>query len=177
MRKAASELSFIDAGVHHLGERGQPGAGLDKAGWPNHHVVVFRQVASALPGRLKQFSLVDLELQIASYENVSVLRCRGKLTYGPETNELVRTARQVLETTKEIVLQMADVTQIDSGGVGALGAVLISARNRDAEIKLATLHPRVAEVLRITGLELLFDIRSSESEAIAAFSTQRALAR
>jgi anti-sigma B factor antagonist len=120
---------------------------------------------------------VDLELQIASYENVSVLRCRGKLTYGPETNELVRTARQALETAKEIVLQMAEVTQIDSGGVGALGTVLISARNRNAEVKLATLHPRVAEVLRITGLELLFDIRTSESEAIVAFLTKRTLAR
>ena len=118
-------------------------------------------------------SLVGLALEIVSCENVSVLRCRGRLTYGSETNELVRTARQVLETTKEIVLQMAEVTQIDSGGVGALGSVLISARNRDAEVKLATLHPRVAEVLRITGLELLFDIRTSESEAIAAFSSQR----
>lgn len=120
---------------------------------------------------------MGLELQIVRNENVSVLRCRGKLIYGPETNELVRTARQVLETTKEIVLQMAEVTQIDSGGVGALGSVLISARNRDAEVKLATLHPRVAEVLRITGLELLFDIRASENEAITAFLTQRPLVR
>ena len=83
---------------------------------------------------------MGLALQIVSCENVSVIRCRGKLTYGPETNELVRTARQVLETTKQIVLQMAEVTQIDSGGIGALGSVLISARNRDAEVKLATLH-------------------------------------
>jgi len=126
-------------------------------------------------GRLRtkaNFSRVSLEFQIVSYESVSVLRCRGKLTYGPETNELISTARQVLETTKEVVLQMAEVTQIDSGGVGALGSVLISARHRNAEVKLATLHPRVAEVLRITGLELLFDIRTSESEAIAAFSTE-----
>ena len=94
-------------------------------------------------GRLRtkaNFSRVSLEFQIVSYESVSVLRCRGKLTYGPETNELISTARQVLETTKEVVLQMAEVTQIDSGGIGALGSVLISARNRDAEVKLATLH-------------------------------------
>jgi anti-sigma B factor antagonist len=120
---------------------------------------------------------VDLELQIASYENVSVLRCRGRLTYGPESVELVRAARQALETTKEIVLQMADVTQVDSGGVGALGSVLITARKRDAEIKLAALQPRVAAVLRITGLDLLFDIHPSESEAVAAFLTKRAVAR
>jgi anti-sigma B factor antagonist len=118
---------------------------------------------------------VNLELQIASYENVSILRCRGRLIYGPETNELVHTARLVFETSKEIVLQMAEVTQIDSGGVGALGSVLISARHRDAEVKLATLHPRVAEVLRITGLDLLFDIHPTESEAIAAFLTKKVL--
>ena len=112
---------------------------------------------------------MDLELQIASLENVPVLRCRGRLTYGPETAELLRAARQTLETSKEIVLQMAGVTQIDSGGVGALGAAFVAAHNREAEIKLADLHPRVAEVLRITGLDLLFDIRKSESEAVAAF--------
>jgi anti-sigma B factor antagonist len=104
---------------------------------------------------------VELELQIAAFENVSLLRCRGRLTYGPETVEFVRATRQTLETTKEIVLQMAEVTRIDSGGVGALGSVLITARKRNAEIKLAMLHPRVAEVLRITGLELLFDIHTS----------------
>ena len=112
---------------------------------------------------------MELELQIASHEKVSIIRCRGRLTYGPETEELARAGRQALETTKKLVLQMADVTQIDSGGVGALGAVFIAAHNRDAEIKLAALHPRVAEVLRITGLDLLFDIRKSESEAVTAF--------
>ena len=138
---------------------------------------------SALPSeivssrRTQSVSLMDLELQIASYENVSVLRCRGRLTYGPESVELVRAARQALETTREIVLQMADVTQVDSGGVGALGSILITARKRDAEIKLAALAPRVAAVLRITGLDLLFDIHTSESEAVAAFLTKRAVAR
>jgi anti-anti-sigma factor len=99
------------------------------------------------------------------------------MTYGPETVEFVRATRQALETTREIVLQMAEVTRIDSGGVGALGSVLITARKRNAEIKLAMLHPRVAEVLRITGLELLFDIHTSESEAVAAFSTKGDVAR
>ena len=120
---------------------------------------------------------VELELQIAACENVSVLRWRGKLAYGPETVEFVRATRQALETTGEIVLQMAEVTRIDSGGVGALGSVLITARKRNAEIKLATLHPRVAEVLRITGLDLLFDIHSSEGEAVAAFSRKSDVAR
>ena len=117
---------------------------------------------------------MDLEIQIASCRNVSVLRCRGRLVYGPATEELARATRQVLETAKEIVLQMADVAQIDSGGVGALGTAFVTAHNRAAEIKLAALHPKVKEVLRITGLDLLFDIRSSESEAVAAFLAKEA---
>lgn len=112
---------------------------------------------------------MELELEVASRGEISIIRCRGRLTYGPEAEELTRAARQALEASKKILLQMAGVTQIDSGGVGALGAVFIAAHNRDGEIKLSALHPRVAEVLRITGLDLLFDIRKSEAEAITAF--------
>jgi anti-sigma B factor antagonist len=114
-------------------------------------------------------SSMEFEVQYGSRDNVSILRCRGRLIYGPEAEEFVRAVRQALQSGKEIVLHMADVTQIDSGGVGALGTAFTSAHNRGAEIKLAALNPRVAEVLRITGLELLFDRRDSESEAIAAF--------
>ena len=66
-------------------------------------------------------------------------------------------------------MQMASVTQIDGGGVDALGEAFVAAHNRDAEIKLAALSPRVAEVLRITGLDLLFDTHTSEADAVKAF--------
>ena len=113
---------------------------------------------------------MDLELQIVTLASVAVVRCRGRLIYGQEAAELDHTLRTVLETTKQIVLQMADVIQIDSGGVGALGAAFMAAHNREGVIKLVNLTPRVAEVLRITGLERLFDIYDSETEAIEAFS-------
>jgi len=112
---------------------------------------------------------MDFELKVTTKQNVTVVYCRGRLVFGPEATEFTRAVRQVLGVAKEIVLQMADVTHIDSSGVGALGAAFTTAHKREAEIKLAALHPRVVEVLRITGLELLFDIRKSESEAVAAF--------
>lgn len=112
---------------------------------------------------------VDLELQIVSHASVALVRCRGRLIYGPEASELVSTLRMLLDTTKQIVLQLAEVTHIDSGGVGALGAAFMAAHNRKAEIKLATLSPRVEEVLHITALERLFDIHRSETEAVEAF--------
>jgi len=47
----------------------------------------------------------------------------------------------------------------------------VAAHNREAEIKLAALSPRVREVLRITALEWLFEIHNSETEAVEAFSS------
>ena len=61
--------------------------------------------------------------------SVAVIRCRGRLICGQEAAELVRTFRQLLDTTKQIILQLADVTQIDSGGVGALGEASVAAHN------------------------------------------------
>jgi anti-sigma B factor antagonist len=112
---------------------------------------------------------VELELQIVAHASLAVVRCRGRLIYGQEVAELDRTLRQLLVTTKQIVLQMAEVTQIDSAGVGALGAAFMAAHNREGTIRLAALSPRVGEVLRITGLERLFDAHASESDAIEAF--------
>jgi anti-sigma B factor antagonist len=118
---------------------------------------------------------LELKLEIVSQGSVGVIRCRGRLIYGLEAAALVRTFRQMLNTSKQIVLQMAEVTQIDSGGIGALGEAYVAARNRDAEIKLAALSSRVSEVLRITGLGLLFDILTSETDAVKAyFSPSRA---
>jgi len=116
---------------------------------------------------------MDLVLEIFAHEDVTVVHCRGQLVYGPEASEFVQFARRLVETDKKVVLQMAELTQIDSGGVGALGTAFMTAHNRAAEIKLATLHPRVAEVLRITGLQLLFDMHGSENEAIAAFTRKK----
>lgn len=116
-------------------------------------------------------SAVELQLQIVKQAGATLVRCSGRLIYGPEAAEFVCTLRQLLNTTKKIVLNLACVSQIDSGGVGALGEVFMAAHNREAEIKLAALSPRVREVLRITALEWLFEIHNSETEAVEAFSS------
>jgi anti-anti-sigma factor len=114
-------------------------------------------------------TIMDFEIQVVSNGAIRVLRCRGRLIYGPEAAELDRAARQAIDSAKEVVFEMSGVTQIDSGGVGALGSLYIAAHNRQAEIKLAALPPRIAEILRITGLALLFDVRNSEGDAVTAF--------
>ncbi|HXZ82007.1 MAG TPA: STAS domain-containing protein [Terriglobales bacterium] len=111
---------------------------------------------------------MELAFQVVWHARVPVVYCLGRLVYGEETQEFGRTLRRLLDDNKQLVLQLAAVSQIDSGGVGELGAVFLAAHRRDAKIRLACLSPRVAEVLRITGLEQLFQIYASEEEAIAA---------
>jgi anti-sigma B factor antagonist len=114
---------------------------------------------------------VELQLQFVTEAGATLVRCSGRLIYGPEAAEFVRTLRQLLNKTKQIVLNLACVSQIDSGGVGALAEAFMAAHNREAAIKLAALSPRVREVLRITALERLFEIHNSETEAVEAFSS------
>jgi anti-sigma B factor antagonist len=114
---------------------------------------------------------MELQLQIIKQAGATLVRCSGRLIYGPEAAEFVCTLRQLLNTTKQIILNLACVSQIDSGGVGALGEVFMAAHNREAQIKLTALSPRVREVLRITALERLFEIHNSETEAVEAFSS------
>ncbi|HMK30377.1 MAG TPA: STAS domain-containing protein [Terriglobales bacterium] len=112
---------------------------------------------------------MELEFRIVWRRSVAVVYCRGRLIYGEDTRELGRALRHLLESSKQVVLQLAAVSQIDSGGVGELGAAYLAAHRRDAEISMASLSPRVSEVLRITGLEQLFQIHPSEEEAVEAF--------
>jgi anti-anti-sigma factor len=143
----------------------------DKPGLPEHYVGgPAGSIAQRQKNVVDSILTMELELNIAPQEDATVVRCRGRLIYGQESAEFIRALRQLIDSTKHVVLQMADVTYVDSGGVGALGATYVAAHNRETEIKLAALSARVAEVLRITGLDLLFDIHSSESEAVEAFS-------
>jgi anti-sigma B factor antagonist len=77
--------------------------------------------------------------------------------------------KKVLETNKKIVLNLASVTYIDSGGLGTLVGVYSSARAAGADIKLTGLGQRVRDVLQITKLVTVFEVYDSEQKALAAF--------
>jgi anti-sigma B factor antagonist len=115
----------------------------------------------------------ELRLQTISRGGVAVLRCGGKLVYGDATAELDRSVRSLFEVSKQIVLDLSDVSTIDSAGVGTLGALFMAAHNREAEIKLGGLSGRVEEVLRVTGLKMLFDVYDSYTDAVEAFHNPR----
>jgi len=68
------------------------------------------------------------------------------------------------------------VTYIDSSGIGELTGALTSVHRQSGELKLVNPSPRVIDLLRITRLDTMFDIRDDENSAIQAFSGRVAAA-
>jgi anti-sigma B factor antagonist len=113
-----------------------------------------------------------LKLDILRESEIAVVRCRGRIVFGEEADELRRVILCLLKETQRIVLNFAWLEYIDSCGVGVVVASLISARNRGAEIKLAALGHRVRHVLTIAKVDRLFEVYDSADDATKSFRSR-----
>jgi anti-sigma B factor antagonist len=112
---------------------------------------------------------MGLNLYVSRTEGVAVVRCSGRIVFGEEADELRWAVLGLLKETQRIVLNLAWIDQIDSGGLGALVESFISARHRGAEIKFASLSPRARRVLTTTRVDQLFAVYDSTQEAVRSF--------
>ncbi len=102
-------------------------------------------------------------------DGIVVVDCAGRLVFGEETAELRDRVRALTTKHARIILNLGEVTYIDSGGLGTLVALYTTARNSDASIKLARLTPRVGDLLQVTKLLTVFEVYNSEEEAVESF--------
>src|SRR5712691_5763565 len=97
-------------------------------------------------------------------------RARGRIVLGEESNALREKVKSLLAGgQKKIVLNMANVTYIDSSGLGTLVASHDSARKQGATLKLANLGSKFKEILQVTKLVTVFEVHDSEAAAIKSF--------
>jgi anti-sigma B factor antagonist len=115
---------------------------------------------------------MSVSLQMRRAGEVVIIECAGKIVGGSEADELQRVIGDLLPLESNVLLNVAQVTSLDSAGVGALVRFLHRTRNASGDLKLCCVPPRIAEVLRITKLAGIFDVYTREDEAIAAFYTQ-----
>jgi len=99
---------------------------------------------------------MELRLDVVRKADVAIVRCRGRIVFGQEVDELRLTVLSLLKECNRVVLQLAGVEQIDSEGLAALVGLFISARNRSGELKLADLSPKSRELLRVKRMEEIF---------------------
>lgn len=101
---------------------------------------------------------------------VSILDVRGRIVLGDEIHSLRDAVRNlVADGKKKIILNLADVDYIDSSGVGELVGAFTTVRNAGGELKLLNLTQKVHDVLHVTKLYTVFDIRDDEFTAVKSF--------
>ena len=101
---------------------------------------------------------------------VTVVEMDGRIVLGEESNSLRERVKGLLgEGKRKIILNMGNVTYIDSAGLGTLVATYHSARNQGALLKLTNLGTKFQEVLQVTKLMTVFDVYDSETAAIQSF--------
>ncbi len=113
---------------------------------------------------------MPLKMTDRNVGNVSVLELEGRIVLGEESSALRERVKSLLgQDRKQIVLNMANVSYIDSAGLGALVASFTSAKNQGAILKLANLGQKFREVLQVTKLFTVFDVYDNEQAAVASF--------
>lgn len=102
---------------------------------------------------------------------ITVLELAGRIVLGEESNQLRNKIKETLGQGKtRLVLDLANVSYIDSAGLGTLVAGYTSAHNQGAGIKLANLTKKFHEQLNITKLVTIFDVYDSVADAVKSFS-------
>lgn len=101
---------------------------------------------------------------------VAVLDIEGRIVLGEESNSFREKVKSLLAAgKKKIVLNLAQVSYIDSAGLGTLVATFHSARSQGATLKLVNLGSKFKEVLQVTKLMTVFDTYDNEAAAIQSF--------
>jgi anti-sigma B factor antagonist len=112
---------------------------------------------------------MNLKMETKTVDGVTVVSCVGRIVFGDEAAALRAELKGILSTSKKVILNLSEVSYIDSGGLGTLVGVFSTARAGGADIKLAGLGQRVRDVLQITKLVTVFEVYDNEQKALAAF--------
>lgn len=113
---------------------------------------------------------MPLTIDTREVAHVTVLDIHGRLVLGPEIGALRDAVRALIsEGKKKIILNLAEVDYLDSTGVGELVGSFITVRNAGGELKLLNLTQKVHDVLHVTKLYTVFDIKDDEFTAVKSF--------
>jgi anti-sigma B factor antagonist len=113
---------------------------------------------------------MPLKINTREVGHVTILDVQGRIVLGDEIHALRDAVRGLIaEGKKKIILNLCEVDYIDSSGVGELVGSFTAVRNSGGELKLLNLTQKVHDVLYVTKLYTVFDIRDDEFTAVKSF--------
>ena len=117
-----------------------------------------------------------MEIVERTVGDITILDLKGKLTIG-DGAELLRdkVTGIVSQGRSKVLLNLAGVPYMDSGGLGELVRCSMAARRANGAVKLVSLTSRITDLLTITKLVTVFDTFDTEREALASFGAAAAV--
>jgi len=114
---------------------------------------------------------VSMKVSTRQVDGVVVLDLSGRITLGEGSVVLRDAVRELLSKgNKKILANLADVNYIDSSGIGELVSAFTTVKNQGGELKLLNLTKKVHDLLQITKLYTVFDVKDNEANAIKSFN-------
>jgi anti-sigma B factor antagonist len=115
---------------------------------------------------------VSIKASTRQVDEITVVDLSGRITLGEGSTVLRDTVRELLgRGQKKILLNLGDVTYIDSSGIGELVSGFTTVANQGGQLKLLNLTKKVHDLLQITKLYTVFEVHNEEAGAIRSFST------
>ncbi len=113
---------------------------------------------------------MSMKANTRNVDGVTIVDLSGRITLGEGSVILRDTVRDLVgKGNKKILLNLGEVNYIDSSGIGELVSAFTSVRNQGGELKLLNLTKKVHDLLQITKLYTVFDVKDDETAAIKSF--------
>jgi anti-sigma B factor antagonist len=114
---------------------------------------------------------VSMKISTRQVDGVTIVDCSGRITLGEGSITLRETITQLLgKGEKKILLNLGDVNYIDSSGIGELVSAFTTVRKQGGDLKLLNLTKKVHDLLLITKLYTVFDVKDDEAVAVKSFN-------
>jgi anti-sigma B factor antagonist len=114
---------------------------------------------------------VSVSLNCRQVGDVTVIDCAGRITLGEGSSALRDIIRDLVgKGNKKILLNLGEITYIDSSGIGELVSSFTTVSNAGGALKLLNLTKRVQDLLQITKLYTVFEIPDDEATALRSFN-------
>ena len=113
---------------------------------------------------------MSIKVSTRQVDKVTIVDISGRITLGEGSSTLRETVRDMLSKgQKKILLNLGDVSYIDSSGIGELVSSFTSVNNQGGQLKLLNLQKKVHDLLQITKLYTVFEVHTDEAAAVRSF--------
>jgi anti-sigma B factor antagonist len=113
---------------------------------------------------------MSLKMNFRRVGDVTIVDLNGRITLGDASGTLRETLRDLIaKGQKNVLLNLGDVSYVDSSGLGELIGAYASITNQGGRLKLLNVQKKIGELLQITKLYSVFESFTDEAEAVRSF--------